>query len=79
MKKIIKINNILKKLNEKDKKQLTQEERELVKKLFGEVGCSFAKNDNDKYYFYTHRARSKYYDSIKEIPKKEVEFISSTG
>lgn len=64
----------------KDKIPVTTKERELIKKKFGKVGCSFAKDKkNGKYYCYTHRARSKFYDSIDDIPSSVVKFISSTG
>lgn len=62
-----------------DKTSLTSEEYKQVKERFGQVGCSFAKNKDGKYYCYTHRARSKYYDSIDNIPKDKVKFIESTG
>lgn len=32
-----------------------------------------------KMFVYTHRARSKFYDSIEEIPQKTKKFIASTG
>ena len=61
------------------KEYLTKEERDEVKNLFGNnLECSFAK-DKDGYYCHTHRARSKSYNKIKDIPKSEVEFIGSTG
>jgi hypothetical protein len=61
------------------KEYLTQEERDEVKNLFGNnLECSFAK-DKDGYYCHTHRARSKSYKKIKDIPKSEVEYIGSTG
>jgi len=56
----------------KDKTPLTPEERKEVKKMWGESPeCSFAK-DEDGYYCYTHRARSKSYPSISKIPKSKV-------
>lgn len=61
------------------KEYLTQEERDEVKNLFGNnLECSFAK-DKAGYYCHTHRARSKSYKKIKDIPKSDVEFIESTG
>jgi len=64
-----------------DKVPLTSEEYKQVKEKFGDqLGCSFAKNKkNNKYFCYTHRARSNFYDSINDIPKDKVKFISSTG
>jgi hypothetical protein len=53
--------------------------RDEVKNLFGNnLECSFAK-DKDGYYCHTHRARSKSYKKIKDVPKSEVEYIGSTG
>ena len=60
------------------KEYLDKEERELVKELFGNVGCTFAK-DKDGYYCFTHRARSESYSSLEEIPEDEVDWIESTG
>ena len=60
-------------------KSLTPSEREEVKSKFGkDLECSF-KKDEDGYYCYTHRARSKSYPSISKIPKSKVEYIGSTG
>lgn len=64
----------------KMKKQLhavTQAERNEFNKLFGNPGCSLAK-DKDGYYCRTHRCRSKSYPAIKDIPKEKVEFVNST-
>lgn len=62
-----------------EKVPLTEKERKEVKKRFGEdLECSFAK-DKDGYYCYTHRARSKSYQTIKKIPRGKVEYIGSTG
>ena len=58
---------------------LTTKEREEVRDKFGEdLECSFAR-DEDGYFCYTHRARSKSYPSVSKIPKDRVEFIGSTG
>lgn len=63
-----------------DKEYLTSDEKDFIKNKFGEVSCSFAKNKkNNKYFCYTHRARSKYYKNLDDIPKKVVDFISSTS
>ncbi len=35
--------------------------------------------DKDGYFCYTHRARSKSYESPQQIPIKKVEFVESTG
>lgn len=32
-----------------------------------------------KFFIYTHRARSKSYDSLDQIPEKTIKFIASTG
>ena len=62
-----------------ERQHLTPEEREQVKARFGEkLECSFAKDDGG-YYCYTHRARSKSYKSISEIPQSKVDFVGSTG
>lgn len=61
------------------KNPLTSKEREEVRKRFGEVECSFAKNEKGEYFCYTHRYRSKFYKSIAEIPVREVKFVSSTS
>ncbi|OPX93992.1 MAG: hypothetical protein A4E53_00155 [Pelotomaculum sp. PtaB.Bin104] len=41
-------------------------------------GCSCGKDDNG-YFVYTHRARSKSYESLQKIPIKVLKFIDSTG
>jgi hypothetical protein len=35
--------------------------------------------DKNGFYVYTHRARSKSYESIDKIPQKDIDFIESTG
>lgn len=57
---------------------LTPEDRKEIKKRFGETQCSFGK-DKEGYYCFTHRASSKYYETIDKIPKKDVDFVSSTS
>ena len=58
---------------------LTLKERMEVKDRFGDdLECSFAKDD-DGYYCYTHRCRSRSYPSIGKIPKSKIEFVGSTG
>jgi len=57
---------------------LSPEEREIIKKRFGDIQCSI-KKDKDGYYAYTHRARSKSYPSLLKLPKSKVLFISSTA
>ena len=67
------------KQSKKDKEYLSSEEREEVANLFGEnLECSFAK-DKDGYYCTTHRARSKSYKQLKDIPKSVVDEIGETG
>lgn len=74
---IVKIYKIAKK--NKEKTYLTPEERKQVQDRFGKnPQCSFFKDD-DGYYCYTHRARSKSYPSIAKIPKSKFEFIESTS
>ena len=41
-------------------------------------GCSVGKDDKG-YFAYTHRARSKSYESKDKIPVKDLKFIDSTG
>lgn len=61
------------------KETLTPDEYLQIDKRFGKNReCSFGK-DGKGYYCYTHRARSKSYKNINEIPKKDFEFISSTS
>lgn len=57
---------------------LTPEDRKEIRERFGETQCSFGK-DKEGYYCFTHRARSKYYETIDKIPKKDVDFVSSTS
>jgi tRNA nucleotidyltransferase/poly(A) polymerase len=60
------------------KEYLVADERAEVRRRFGDTQCSFAKDD-DGYYCYTHRARSDSYESISDIPQKDVDFIGSTS
>jgi hypothetical protein len=71
-------------LNEATKKSiiktpLSTAEREQVKERFGEVGCSFFKDKEGKFYCCTHRARSNSYESINKIPKSVVKSVEATG
>ena len=67
------------KLLGEDSRPVNAKERSQIKDIFGDdLECSFAR-DKDGYFCYTHRARSKSYDSIDKIPKSKVEFIGSTG
>lgn len=66
------------KIVKQDGEYLTPEEREEIKKRFKDFQCSF-KKDKDGYYCYTHRARSKSYPSIADIPQSKVDFINSTS
>lgn len=71
-----------KKVWEKMKKEIsavTSSERNEFYKLFGHsLDCSLAKDKNG-FYVRTHRCRSKSYKEIKDIPKKDVEFVRSTS
>ena len=59
--------------------KLSSEEYAMVDKRFGKNReCSFAK-DKKGYYCYTHRARSKSYETINKIPMKDYKFICSTS
>jgi uncharacterized protein YhaN len=66
------------KIAKQDGEYLTPEEREEIKKRFKDIQCSF-KKDKDGYYCHTHRARSKSYPSIADIPQSKVDFINSTS
>lgn len=49
-------------------------------KLGFSCGCSRKRNEKEKPYFiYTHRARSKGYESLDKIPLDVIKFIDSTG
>lgn len=71
-----------KKEREKIQKQIdaiTSAERSEFYKIHGRsLECSLAKDKNG-YYIRTHRCRSKSYPEIKDIPKKDVEFVRSTS
>lgn len=67
-----------KKKDEKSHKSLTPAERVIAKQRFGDVGCSFGRDD-DGVFAYTHRARSKSYPDLYKLPKDKVAFISSTS
>lgn len=58
--------------------KLTADEYAEIKRVFGEIHCSIGK-DKDGYFAYTHRARSKSYPTIAEIPKSKLEFIETTS
>lgn len=61
------------------KRSLTPEEKAQVKIDPTKLECSIAYFDGNGYAAYTHRARSKFYDKAGDIPKKTLEFISSTS
>lgn len=71
-----------KKAHEKIQKEInaiTSSERSEFYKIHGRsLDCSLAR-DKDGYYVRTHRCRSKSYPEIKDIPKKDVEFVRSTS
>ena len=49
-------------------------------KLGFSCGCSRKRKEKEKPYFvYTHRARSKGYESLDKIPVDVIKFIDSTG
>lgn len=63
----------------KEVNAISTSERNEFYKIFGKSqACSLAK-DKDGYYVRTHQARSKSYPDIKDIPKKDVEFVRSTS
>lgn len=59
------------------KKKVTEVSRTATKKGVS-YGCSIGKDKNG-YFAYTHRARSKSYESKDKIPVKTLKFIDSTG
>lgn len=61
-----------------NKRYLTSSERNKAKQRFGNYKCSIAK-DKEGYYAYTHRARTKSYETLDKLPKSKVKFIESTG
>lgn len=66
---------------EKMKKEIdavTSSERSEFKKRFPNAKCSLARDKNGLY-IRTHRARSKSYESVSKIPKKDEAFVSSTS
>lgn len=66
-------------LEQMEKVPLSAKEREEVKARFGKQQCSFAKNKRGEFFAYTHRARTKFYPTIADMPKDKVKFISSTS
>jgi hypothetical protein len=62
-----------------EKIPLTADERAQCVARFGNYGCTIAKNKRGEFFAHTHRARSKFYPSIAELPKDKVKYISSTG
>jgi hypothetical protein len=66
------------KVDKKSLRSLTPEERKIVDERFGEIGCSIQWNKHG-YFAHTHRARSGYYPTLEKLPKKDVDFVSSTG
>lgn len=77
---MVKLKTLLeKKKKKKDEFPLTPDDYKEIKKKFGDNReCSFHK-DEKGYYCKTHRARSKSYKEIKDIPMKDFKFISSTS
>jgi hypothetical protein len=51
---------------------------EFLQKTPKASGVSLGK-DKDGFFCYTHRCRSKSYKTIMGIPKKDIEFVESTG
>jgi hypothetical protein len=62
-----------------EKFPLTADERAQCKAKFGNYGCTIAKNGRGEFFAYTHRARSKFYPSIAELPKEKIDLISDSG
>ena len=76
---LLKENSLFLTESKKDKVPLTPNERKEIKERFGTIQCSIGKTGDNQFYAYTHRARTKYYDSIQSLPKDKVKFISSTS
>lgn len=55
-------------------KTISRKDKNGKRKVYG---CSVGK-DNKGYFVYTHRARSKSYESVNKIPVKDLNFIDST-
>ena len=62
----------------KKKHEVVTKPADFLKKHPKGKGVTLAK-DEDGFFVYTHRCRSKSYRSIASIPKSAVEFIESTG
>lgn len=60
-------------------RSLTPEEKAIADKRFGEVECSIMYREGEGYFAKTHRARTKFYDSLEKLPKDKVKFVSSTS
>lgn len=58
---------------------LTKDEKGEVIKRYGKEMIPFITRDDEGYYARTHRARTKSYPTIDDLPKKEVRFIASTS
>lgn len=61
-----------------DYQSLSPEERQIANKRFGEIECSIMK-DKKGFFAHTHRARTKSYPTLEQLPKKEVDFVSTTS
>lgn len=62
----------------KSYESLTPDERKIADQRFGKIECSIMK-DKKGYFARTHRARSKSYPTLEQLPKKDVNFISTTS
>lgn len=60
--------------------QVTTKDRDLLRSKHGEKAHGVSlKKDAKGYFVHTHRARSKSYPTVDDIPKDDVDFIESTG
>lgn len=58
---------------------VTQDDRNELRRHYGRhLKCSMGRDD-DGFYVYTHRARSKSYPRPSAIPRDRIKFIGSTG
>lgn len=58
---------------------VTSDDRAELRRHYGaRLECSMGRDD-DGFYVYTHRARSKSYPSPSAIPRDRIKFIGSTG
>jgi len=71
--------NVIEASKRKDVRSATSDELAKFRKVFGnDTGVTLG-HDRQGYFVHTHRARSKSYENIADIPKSAIKFIESTG